>query len=198
MIYFFTFLPAPPPCRPPPPTAPSSPLPRPPLDLPKIPISQYRSVRIRKWRNRPNDDGGRSRTTSQRSSRAFLAEKNKLDKKNSYATSCGENVPEEPHRTHRDNLPLISSKSSVATMEIFPSRENSWTNSALKSSYASLHPVEGAVQFSALILAMSTRSATLLDHTADFLRYVSHTQSFWFTLDTSYDHSCATFRNDSA
>jgi hypothetical protein len=37
-------------------------------------------------------------TTSQRSSRAFLAGKNKFDKKNSYATFCGENVPEEPLR----------------------------------------------------------------------------------------------------
>jgi hypothetical protein len=49
-------------------------------------------------------------TTSQRSSRAFLAGKNKFDKKNSYATFCGENVPEEPLRTHRDNPPLISFK----------------------------------------------------------------------------------------
>ena len=76
-------------------------------------------------------------TTSQRSSRAFLAGKNKFDKKNSYATFCGENVPEEPLQTHRDNPPLISSKSSVATMEIFPSRKNSWTISEAKSDGAS-------------------------------------------------------------
>ena len=73
-------------------------------------------------------------TTSQRSSWAFLAGKNKFDKKNSYATFCGENVPEKPLRTHRDNPPLISSELSVATMEIFPSRKNSWTDSAPKSS----------------------------------------------------------------
>jgi hypothetical protein len=29
-----------------------------------------------------------------------------------------------------------------------------------------------------------------LDHIADFLRHLSNAQSFWFTLDTSYDHGC--------
>jgi hypothetical protein len=40
--------------------------------------------------------GGSYATTSQRSSRAFLAGKNQFDMKNSYASFCGENVPEEP------------------------------------------------------------------------------------------------------
>jgi hypothetical protein len=37
---------------------------------------------------------------------------------------------------------------------------------------------------------MSSRSEALLDHIADFLIFISNTQSFWFTLDTSYNHGC--------
>jgi len=37
---------------------------------------------------------------------------------------------------------------------------------------------------------MSLSSETLLDHIADFLEFISNTQSFWFTLDMSYDHGC--------
>jgi hypothetical protein len=37
---------------------------------------------------------------------------------------------------------------------------------------------------------MSSRSEALLDHIADFLKIISNTQSFWFTLDTSYNHGC--------
>jgi hypothetical protein len=29
-----------------------------------------------------------------------------------------------------------------------------------------------------------------LDHIADFLKFISNTQSFWFTLNTSYNHGC--------
>jgi len=29
-----------------------------------------------------------------------------------------------------------------------------------------------------------------LDHIADFLKFISNTQLFWFTLDTSYNHGC--------
>ena len=29
-----------------------------------------------------------------------------------------------------------------------------------------------------------------MDHIADFLIFISNTQSFWFTLDTSYNHGC--------
>ena len=37
---------------------------------------------------------------------------------------------------------------------------------------------------------MSSRSEALLDHIADFLKFISNTQSYWFTLNTSYDHGC--------
>ena len=37
---------------------------------------------------------------------------------------------------------------------------------------------------------MSARSEALLDQIADFLKFISSAQSFWFTLDTSYDHGC--------
>ncbi len=37
---------------------------------------------------------------------------------------------------------------------------------------------------------MSARSDTLLDHIADYIRFLSNAQSFWFTLDTSYDYGC--------
>ena len=29
-----------------------------------------------------------------------------------------------------------------------------------------------------------------MDHIADFLKFISNTQSFWFTLNTSYNHGC--------
>ncbi len=44
--------------------------------------------------------------------------------------------------------------------------------------------------FSPLILHMSKRSEVLFDHKADFLKFISSAQSFWFLLDTSYDHGC--------
>jgi hypothetical protein len=37
---------------------------------------------------------------------------------------------------------------------------------------------------------MSLRSEALLDHIANFLKFISSTQSFWFLLDTSYNHGC--------
>jgi hypothetical protein len=37
---------------------------------------------------------------------------------------------------------------------------------------------------------MSSSSQSILDHIADFLKFISNTQSFWFTLDTSYNHGC--------
>jgi hypothetical protein len=39
-------------------------------------------------------------------------------------------------------------------------------------------------------LGMSSRSEALLDRIADFLKFISNTQSYWFTLNTSYDHGC--------
>ena len=35
---------------------------------------------------------------------------------------------------------------------------------------------------------MSQSSQSILDHIADFLKFISSAQSFWFSLDTSYDH----------
>ena len=37
---------------------------------------------------------------------------------------------------------------------------------------------------------MSSSSEVLLDHIADFLKFISSAQLFWFSLDTSYDHGC--------
>jgi len=37
---------------------------------------------------------------------------------------------------------------------------------------------------------MCSSSEALLDHNADFLKFVSSAQSFWFSLNTSYDHGC--------
>jgi hypothetical protein len=37
---------------------------------------------------------------------------------------------------------------------------------------------------------MSLSSEALLDHIADFLKFISSTQLFWFSIDTSYDDGC--------
>jgi hypothetical protein len=37
---------------------------------------------------------------------------------------------------------------------------------------------------------MSKRSEVLFDHIADYLRFIYKAHSFWFTLNTSYDHGC--------
>jgi predicted oxidoreductase len=37
---------------------------------------------------------------------------------------------------------------------------------------------------------MSQSSESILDHIAEMLRFISNTQSFWFTLDTSNNHGC--------
>jgi hypothetical protein len=75
-------------------------------------------------------------------------------------------------------------------MEMFSSLDKFLTFSGLKSGGASKHPDEGVCHFSPLILQMSARSEALLDHIADFLKFISSAQSFWFSLDTSYDHGC--------
>jgi len=35
---------------------------------------------------------------------------------------------------------------------------------------------------------MSQSSQSILDHIDEMLQFISNTQSFWFTLDTSYNH----------
>jgi hypothetical protein len=37
---------------------------------------------------------------------------------------------------------------------------------------------------------MSLTSESVLDHIADYLRFLSNAPSFWFMLNTSYDHGC--------
>ena len=37
---------------------------------------------------------------------------------------------------------------------------------------------------------MSSSCVSILDHIAGYLKFISSTQSFWFTLDTSYDQGC--------
>jgi hypothetical protein len=75
-------------------------------------------------------------------------------------------------------------------MEVFLSLNEFPTFSRLKSDRASSHPDEGVSHFSPLIVQMSSSSEALLDHIADFLKFISSTQSFWFLLNTSYDHGC--------
>jgi hypothetical protein len=44
--------------------------------------------------------------------------------------------------------------------------------------------------FGSLFLQISLSSETILDHIADYLKFISSAPSFWFTLDTRYDHGC--------
>ncbi len=37
---------------------------------------------------------------------------------------------------------------------------------------------------------MSLNSESILDNIADYLKFISGAQSFWFTLNTSYNHDC--------
>jgi len=59
------------------------------------------------------------------------------------------------------------------------------TFSGLKSGGVSYHPDKGVCHFSPHILAMTSSSDALLDHIADYLQFISNTQLFWFTLNTS-------------
>ena len=47
-----------------------------------------------------------------------------------------------------------------------------------------------ALSFSPLSASKQQSSQSILDHIANFLKFISNTQSFWFTLDTSYNHGC--------
>jgi len=62
-----------------------------------------------------------------------------------------------------------------------------WATSEPKSLGASQHPDEGVCQFGSLILAMSYLTPFHI-HIADYLRFISNAKSFWFLLNTSYDH----------
>jgi hypothetical protein len=37
---------------------------------------------------------------------------------------------------------------------------------------------------------MSSSCESILDYIADYLKFISNAQSFWFTLNTSYHHGC--------
>ena len=63
-----------------------------------------------------------------------------------------------------------------------------WATSKPKLLGASQHPDEGVCQFGSLILAMSQSSDTLLDHIADYLRFISNAKLFWCLLNTSYNY----------
>jgi hypothetical protein len=81
-------------------------------------------------------------------------------------------------------------KLTVATLEMFSSLDEFPTFSGPKSGGASYHPDKGVCHFGPLILHMSLSSEALLDHIANFLKFISIAQSFWFSLNTSYDHGC--------
>jgi hypothetical protein len=59
-----------------------------------------------------------------------------------------------------------------------------------KSVVASEHPADTESHFGSRFLAVSSRYDVVRDHIANFLIFLSNTQSFWFTLDTSYNHGC--------
>ncbi len=75
-------------------------------------------------------------------------------------------------------------------MVMFVSLDEFSTFSGPKSGGVSYHPDEGVCQFGPLILHMSSSSGALLDHIADFLKFISSAQSFWFSLNMSYSHGC--------
>jgi hypothetical protein len=45
--------------------------------------------------------------------------------------------------------------------------------------------------FSLLFLQMPSSSESILDHIAEYLKFISDAQLFWFTLNTSYNHVVA-------
>ena len=81
-------------------------------------------------------------------------------------------------------------KSCVATMEMFPLLKKSHMLCTLKSVGAHYHPNKVVCHFSLHIPVTFLRSEALLNHIADYLRFISKTQLLWFTLDTSYGHGC--------
>ncbi len=57
-----------------------------------------------------------------------------------------------------------------------------------KSLGPSKHPDKAVFPFGLQILVMSTSCESVLDHIAKYLRFISDAPSFWFTLNTSYNH----------
>ena len=102
-----------------------------------------------------------------------------------YVKETVELVPEHPHRTHRVNPSSITSESSIGTMVMFLSLDKFQTFSRPKLGGGHLTPWQRSVP----IWSANPWSEALLDHIADFLKFISSPQSFWFS-DTSYDHGC--------
>jgi hypothetical protein len=75
-------------------------------------------------------------------------------------------------------------------MEMFSSVNKYPTLCKPKSLGPSEHPDKVVFPFGLQILQMSLSSKSILDHIADYLKFISGTQSFWFMLNTSYDHGC--------
>jgi hypothetical protein len=75
-------------------------------------------------------------------------------------------------------------------MEMFPLLKNFWTLCEPKSVGASQHPDKGVCHFGSHFLAMSARSESILDHIADYLRFFSTAQLYWFMLNMSHNYDC--------
>ncbi len=84
----------------------------------------------------------------------------------------------------------ITLKSSVVMIEIFSSLDKYPTLCKPKSLGPSYHPDKVVFPFGSQILQMSSSSESILDHIADYLKFISGAQSFWFMLNTSYNHDC--------
>ncbi len=80
------------------------------------------------------------------------------------------------------------STSSIPKMDVFPLLAKFLTLCKQKSVGASLYPDKWVVHFGLLILAMSRSYESILDNITKYLRFLSKAQSFWFTLNSSYDH----------
>jgi hypothetical protein len=75
-------------------------------------------------------------------------------------------------------------------MEFFLSLDKYPALCELKLLRASQHPDTAVLHFSSLFLGISSSSESILDNIADYLTFISDAQSFWFMLNTSYDHGC--------
>jgi hypothetical protein len=96
---------------------------------------------------------------------SFFGEKiNKFDPDNFYIKETVEQVPEKPLQTHRAKPSSIISGLSIAMIRIFLLRKNALMLCKPKFPRVSKHPEEGVFHFGLLILAMSTRSESILDH----------------------------------
>ncbi len=73
-------------------------------------------------------------------------------------------------------------------MEIFLSLKKYPALCKLKLLGALKHPDEAVFHFSLLFLQMPSSSDSILNHIKEYLIFISDAQSFWYTLNTSYNH----------